>query len=78
MSPDVHSFQARIGNMDGVFVTYHNTKRVFGFQYIPLSEMDARLFGEDAIGDAVFERCLLLLEEILEEATRELPHQVCS
>lgn len=64
--------------MDGVFVAYHNTKKIFGFQYIPLSEMDARLFGDDAVGDAVFERCLLLLEVVLEEATRELPHQVCS
>ncbi|KAI0250740.1 mitochondrial protein Pet127-domain-containing protein [Lactifluus subvellereus] len=70
-----YSFQARIGNMDGVFVAYHNTKRIFGFQYIPLSEMDARLFGESAVGDAVFEKCLLLLEVVLEEATRELPYQ---
>ncbi|KAI0304363.1 mitochondrial protein Pet127-domain-containing protein [Multifurca ochricompacta] len=70
-----YSFQARIGNMDGVFVAYHNTKRIFGFQYIPLAEMDARLFGESAVGDAVFEKCLLLLEVVLEEATRELPHQ---
>lgn len=71
-----HSFQARIGNMDGVFVAYHNTERIFGFQYIPLSEMDARLFGEYASGDAVFEKCLQLLEVVLEEATRELPQQV--
>jgi len=73
-----HSFQARIGNMDGVFVAYHNTERIFGFQYIPLSEMDARLFGEYACGDAVFEKCLQLLEVVLEEATRELPQQVFS
>ncbi|KAI9509215.1 mitochondrial protein Pet127-domain-containing protein [Russula earlei] len=70
-----YSFQARIGNMDGVFVAYHNTKRIFGFQYIPLSEMDARLFGDSAAGDAVFEKCLRLLEVVLEEATRELPCQ---
>jgi hypothetical protein len=75
-SHHAHSFQARIGNMDGVFVAYHNTERIFGFQYIPLSEMDARLFGERAAGDAVFEKCLLLLEVVLEEATRELPDQV--
>jgi hypothetical protein len=62
--------------MDGVFVAYHNTERIFGFQYIPLSEMDARLFGEHAAGDAVFEKCLQLLEVVLEEATRELPQQV--
>jgi hypothetical protein len=30
------SFQARIGDMDGIFVAYHNTARVFGFQYLPL------------------------------------------
>ena len=70
------SFQARIGNMDGVFVTYHNTERIFGFQYVPLSEMDARLFGERAAGDVIFEKCLLLLEAVLDEATRELPCQV--
>lgn len=64
--------------MDGVFVAYHNTERIFGFQYIPLSEMDARLFGESAVGDAVFEKCMLLLEEVLEKATHEFPCQVCS
>jgi hypothetical protein len=63
--------------MDGVFVAYHNTKTIFGFQYISLSEMDARLFGERAAGNAVFEKCMLLLEAVLEEATRELPCQVC-
>jgi hypothetical protein len=73
-----HSFQVRIGNMDGVFVAYHNTKRIFGFQYIPLFEMDARLFGKRADGNVVFEKCVLLLEAVLEEATRELPGQVCS
>lgn len=79
MSPHhARSFQARIGNMDGVFVAYHNTERIFGFQYIPLSEMDTRLFGEGASGDAVFEKCLQLLEVVLEEATRELPQQVLS
>ncbi|KAI0269903.1 mitochondrial protein Pet127-domain-containing protein [Gloeopeniophorella convolvens] len=70
-----YSFQARIGNMDGVFVAYHNTKKIFGFQYIPLSEMDARLFGEEAVGDVVFGKCMQLLEVVLDEATREFPNQ---
>ena len=64
--------------MDGVFVAYHNTERIFGFQYIPLSEMDARLFGKSASGNAVFEKCMQLLEAVLEKATHELPCQVCS
>lgn len=38
-----YSMQARIGNMDGVFVAYHNLSKIFGFQYLPLSELD-RLF----------------------------------
>jgi len=64
--------------MDGVFFAYHNTERIFGGQYIPLSEMDARLFGKHASGNAVFEKCMQLLEVVLEKATHELPHQVCS
>lgn len=31
-----YSMQVRIGMMDGIFLAYHNTKRLFGFQYIPL------------------------------------------
>lgn len=38
-----YSMQARIGNMDGVFVAYHNLAKIFGFQYLPLGELD-RLF----------------------------------
>jgi len=71
-----YSFQARIGNMDGILVAHHNTARVFGFRYIPLSEMDACLFGGEDRGDAVFEKCVLLLEEILMEVIGALPDQV--
>ncbi|SCU88912.1 LADA_0E12728g1_1 [Lachancea dasiensis] len=35
-----YSLQARIGRMDGIFVAYHNISKMFGFQYIPLEEMD--------------------------------------
>ena len=31
-----YSMQARIGMMDGIFLAYHNTSRLFGFQYMPL------------------------------------------
>jgi len=31
-----YSMQVRIGKMDGIFVAYHNTARLFGFQYLPL------------------------------------------
>lgn len=73
-----YSFQARIGNMDGILVAHHNTARIFGFRYIPVSEMDACLFGGEDRGDATFEKCVLLLEEILGEVIRVFPSQVGS
>ena len=71
-----YGFQARIGNMDGVLVVHHNTARIFGFRYIPLSEIEECLFGEKDRGEAVFEKCVLLLEEILMEAITAFPSQV--
>lgn len=35
-----YSLQARIGKMDGIFVAYHNIARMFGFQYLPLEDLD--------------------------------------
>ncbi|KAF9233367.1 mitochondrial protein Pet127-domain-containing protein [Melanogaster broomeanus] len=64
-----YSFQVRIGNMDGIFVAYHNTARIFGFQYISLEEMEARLYGP-VNGARIFEMCLSLLEKILGEVVK--------
>jgi hypothetical protein len=71
-----YGFQARIGNMDGIQVVHHNTARMFGFRYIPLSEMDTCLFGGPDRGEAVFEKCVLLLEEILMDVISTFPAQV--
>lgn len=35
-----YSLQARIGRMDGIFLAYHNIRKFFGFEYVPLSRMD--------------------------------------
>ncbi|KAF9468569.1 mitochondrial protein Pet127-domain-containing protein [Collybia nuda] len=71
-----YSFQVRIGNMDGVIVAYHNTARMFGFQYIPLEEMDQRLFGsKPGVGDRVFDKCVSLMEQVAEEVVRCFPKQ---
>lgn len=35
-----YSLQARIGNMDGIFILFHNIAKTFGFQYLPLTEID--------------------------------------
>lgn len=73
-----YSFQARIGAMDGVMVTYHNTARVFGFQYIPLEEMEARLYGAPERGERIFAKCVQVLELLLETATGAFPGKVRS
>ncbi|KAF4617875.1 hypothetical protein D9613_006069 [Agrocybe pediades] len=71
-----YNFQVRIGNMDGVMVAYHNTERIFGFQYISRDEMDERLFGATpGIGDKVFNHTVAILEACLEEAAKCFPEQ---
>lgn len=35
-----YSLQARIGNMDGIFICYHNIQNIFGFQYLGLEDID--------------------------------------
>lgn len=42
-----YGFQAKIGRMDGIFVAYHNTLEIFGFQYIPLDDMERCIYGAD-------------------------------
>ncbi|KAI0822315.1 mitochondrial protein Pet127-domain-containing protein [Trametes gibbosa] len=68
-----YSFQARIGNMDGVLVAYHNTARIFGFQYVSLHEMDTALFGRAGVGDRVFLRCVALMERLYREIVQAFP-----
>lgn len=62
--------------MDGIFVAYHNTAKIFGFQYIPLEEMDERIYGKAGVGDAVFKKCVALLDIISQEIVHHFPKQV--
>lgn len=62
--------------MDGVLVAYHNTARMFGFQYVALEEMDACLFGGKGRGDRVFQKCIGLLEHVADEIIHTFPEQV--
>ncbi|KAL7420472.1 hypothetical protein Q5752_004422 [Cryptotrichosporon argae] len=70
-----YSLQARIGDMDGIFVAYHNTATCFGFQYLPLSELDQRLFGSTELADQAFHLSVGVLEALLERATALYPAQ---
>lgn len=70
-----YNFQARIGNMDGIFVAYHNTAQIFGFQYISLEEMSVRLFGSAEMGELAYRLSLGLLEKVLDAATEQFPDE---
>ncbi|KAL2873908.1 hypothetical protein SGCOL_010879 [Colletotrichum sp. CLE4] len=70
-----YSLQVRMGRMDGIFVAFHNTQRIFGFQYIPINEMDQAIHGSYArnIGDNEFKLSLYLLNKVLDRATERFP-----
>lgn len=71
-----YSLQVRMGRMDGIFVAFHNTDRIFGFQYISLSEMDSTLHGQwdTNLGDQEFKFSVALLNEVLDKATKKYPN----
>ncbi|KLT42651.1 Pet127-domain-containing protein [Cutaneotrichosporon oleaginosum] len=73
-----YCFQARIGDMDGIFIAYHNTARCFGFEYMPRTELDTRLFGGPDIGDQVFQLCIGFFERIMDLATDMFPDEALS
>lgn len=72
-----YSLQVRMGRMDGIFVAFHNTERIFGFQYISLPEMDFALHGTDdtTLGDTEFKTSLELLNRVLDRATAKYPER---
>jgi hypothetical protein len=72
-----YSLQVRMGRMDGIFVAFHNTERIFGFQYVSLPEMDFALHGQDdtVLGDSEFKVSLELLNKVLDRATSRFPEQ---
>jgi hypothetical protein len=73
-----YSLQVRMGRMDGIFVAFHNTERIFGFQYVGLDEMDGTIHGgyNSGVGDKEFKASLVLLNKILDRATEKFPEQV--
>ncbi|KAF4511104.1 hypothetical protein G6O67_002933 [Ophiocordyceps sinensis] len=70
-----YSLQVRMGRMDGIFVAFHNTERIFGFQYISLPEMDQAIHGTDdlRVGDQEFKCSIALLNDLMDRATARFP-----
>lgn len=66
-------FQIKIGRMDGAAVAYHNTQKTFGFEYISLTEIEKRIFGNSEISDQILKICLNVFQDILEDVTELFP-----
>jgi len=75
-----YSLQVRMGRMDGIFVAFHNTEKIFGFQYVSLPELDSTLHGswDTTTGDEEFKLSLHLMNKIMDQATEKFPQQVSS
>lgn len=67
-------FQARIGHMDGIFVAFHSTAAMYGFQYIPLEDMAESVFGSVEMGEQAFRLTIGLVEKLLDKATELFPN----
>ena len=59
--------QMKIGRMQGAAIAYHNTQRIFGFEYIKLKDMEERIFGCSEFSDVIFDKSIGLLENILDQ-----------
>lgn len=72
-----YMLQARMGRMNGIFVAYHNVKRIFGFQYIPMHDLDRALHGQadTCLGDQEFKASLEIMNELFNKATAKFPEQ---
>ncbi|ODQ47499.1 hypothetical protein PICMEDRAFT_15438 [Pichia membranifaciens NRRL Y-2026] len=64
-----YSLQARLGNMDGIFMAFHNIKKFLGFQYLPLTDIDNIFFGEYSILGKKYGQ--KILDKTSEEANAE-------
>ncbi len=70
-----YMFQLKIGGMSGAFISYHNTDSIYGFEYVPLIDMERRLFGNPGFADMIFKACLKLLQEVLDVILRDFPDE---
>lgn len=48
-----YGFQARIGQMDGIFIAYHSVNSFSGFQYLPLSEIDKVFYSDETVQNQI-------------------------
>jgi len=68
-------WQVRLGHMNGIFMAYHNTKEMFGFEYIPIQEMDSYIFGSTSFADTSFDIVMKLFQRIISSLTALFPNE---
>lgn len=56
--------------MDGIFIAFHNTAKIFGFQYLSIEDMDKPLFGSKLAGDRAFSKSVELLDSLADVIAR--------
>lgn len=61
--------------MDGAFIAYHNTKNIFGFEYIKTTEVERRCFGSVFYSDASFVICSKILTNLLDNILDDLHNE---
>ncbi len=66
-------WQVKIGRMDGIFVAYHNTAQIFGFEYLKKKEMTTVVFGNEDLASRSFEVTSQLWQMILNRLTTAYP-----
>jgi hypothetical protein len=68
-------FQMKIGGMDGAFIAYHNTQKIYGFEYVKLKEIEERIFGNCLYSDIIFKSSLKLIQESFSEIIKNYPNK---
>jgi len=71
-----YNFQARLGKMNGIFIAYHNTQEMMGFEYITLSELDELVFGGPLLAARSFDASMKTFQHALDKITERFSTNV--
>lgn len=71
-------FQAKLADMNGILVVFHNTLRMFGMQYFSTDTLAKYLIGCPQLGDKLFRCSIKLLNRILTMIKADLPSDATS
>lgn len=68
-------FQLKIGQMDGAFVGYHNSRENFGFEYVKMSTIEKLLFSSSYKADMIFMLTTRVMSHLLDRIIDEIKHE---